>query len=242
MLEVGDGIVGDHMRLEHLELPPGLVVRVLVVEEQHLHLGEVLPGHWHLVELLRINAVQVIAYVGPLGRSEHGLGVGQTCLMQTLNQIFAVAREHCIVLLDEFHGPSIIEAMDMLPWGERHRANVQEIYEAEAATQGHRRLGVVIVLSGNVPQCQTGLDLRVPEEPNRTVKGRCLHLRGTGQPVVRLGHLVFLVFSLHVFMFNIIRISKVFIYSSISSDVVRCSGRMNLVKHKCSRRKHPSTM
>ena len=66
-----------------------------------------------------------------------------------------------------------------------------------------------------------------------------LHLRGTGQPVALLGHLLFLVFALHVFMFNIIRIFETFINYSISSDVIRCkrirkSWRLpkNFITHK----------
>ncbi len=75
MLDILDGIRGDHMGLEHLELPPGLVVAVVEVEEQHLHLGEVLPGDRHLVELLRLDTVEVIGDMSLLGSNEHCLGV-----------------------------------------------------------------------------------------------------------------------------------------------------------------------
>ena len=72
------GVLGDHMGLDQLELPPGLVVLVVEVEEQHLHRGEVQPGDRLLVELLQLNTVKMVANLGPLGRDEHGLGVGQT--------------------------------------------------------------------------------------------------------------------------------------------------------------------
>ena len=57
--------------------------------------------------------------------------------------------------------------MDRGPHAERHLPQLQEVYQAVADAVGHRRLGVVIVVPGNVPQRQPVRDLRVTEEPIR---------------------------------------------------------------------------
>jgi len=165
MLNIHAGILGDHMGLYQLELPPGLVVLVVEVEEQHLHRGEVQPGDRLLVKLLSCNAMEVVADVGTLGHDEHGLGVCQTCLLQMRDHLVAVLGKCEVVLLHELHLPAVVEAMDRGPHAERHRPNLQEVYEAVADAVGHRRLGVVIEVPGNVPQRQPVRDLCVLDEP-----------------------------------------------------------------------------
>ena len=52
MPHILEGVLGDHMGLDQLELPPDLVVLVVEVEEQHLHRGKVQPRERLLVKLL----------------------------------------------------------------------------------------------------------------------------------------------------------------------------------------------
>jgi hypothetical protein len=186
MSELRHGLGGDHVWLEELELPLGLVVLVLQVVEQHVHLCEVGSGDRLLVQLLGVNTVQMIAHVGPLGRKEHVLCIWQSPLMKARYHLRAILGEDGVVLLDELDLPRVVEAVHPRTLIEHHRTHTYDVHQRVATAEGHGGVGAVIELPGmsrrasRAAICASLISLKKCEEPEY------LHLRWTREQVLGL--------------------------------------------------------